>query len=215
MPTKLETLAEVPIFRGLSPDLLKEIHDHCVERTVARGETVFVQGEEPFGLIVVRRGALKVYKLGDTGREQIIEVEGPGRSVAELPLLDGQPYPASCAALEASDLLVLPAETFQRLLGREPALARAVIVSLAQRLRHKVALIEELSLKAVRQRLARLLVETAGEADVFPLPGTNAEIAARIGTVREIVSRTLSGMIQEGVLRVEGRTATIIDRDRL
>jgi len=215
MPTKLQTIGQVPMFQGLPEKLLAEIEGLCVEKTYHRGETVFSEGEPARGLLVIWRGALKIYKIGEGGREQILEIEGPGRSVAELPLFDGSPYPASCAALEDSILLAMPAATFHRLVGREPALARAVIAGLSQRLRHMVGLVEEISLKGVRQRLAGLLLELAGEGDTVCLPWNNQEIAARIGTVREIVSRTFSRMAQEGVLRMNGRTVTILDRDKL
>lgn len=215
MASKLQALTEVPIFRDLSGDLVEEILGLCVEKTYRRGETVFLEGEPPRALFVVWRGALKIFKVGEAGREQILEIEGPGRTVAELPLFDGLPYPASCAAMEDSIVLTLPAETFHRLLAREPALARAVIASLSQRLRHMVALVEEISLKAVRQRLAGLLLELANETDSLHLPWNNQEIAARIGTVREIVSRTLSRMAHEGVIRIDGREITILDRERL
>jgi len=215
MPSKLQALAEVPLFRGLSRELLDEILGLCVEKSYRRGETVFLEGEPPRALFVVWRGALKVYKVGDAGREQILEIEGPGRTVAELPLFDGLPYPASCAAMEDSIVLTLPGESFHRLVSREPALARSVIAGLSQRLRHMVALVEEISLKAVRQRLAGLLLELAEDADSVHLPWNNQEIAARIGTVREIVSRTFSRMVHEGVLRIDGREITILDRERL
>jgi CRP/FNR family transcriptional regulator len=215
MPSKLQTLGEVPILRGLPAQILEEILDLCVEKTFLRGETVFLEGEPAKGLLVIWRGALKVYKVGDAGREQILEIEGPGRTVAELPLFDGLPYPASCAAMEDSIVLTLPVESFHRLVAREPALARSVIASLAQRLRHMVGLVEEISLKAVRQRLARLLLDLAGTSDTARLPWNNQEIAATIGTVREIVSRTFSRMVQEGVLRIDGRQVTILDRERL
>jgi len=215
MPTKLQTIGQVPMFSGLPEKVLEEIAGLCLEKTCQRGETVFSEGEPARGLFVVWRGALKVYKIGEGGREQILEIEGPGRSVAELPLFDGSPYPASCAALEDSILLTMPAATFHRLVGREPALARSVIASLAQRLRHMVALVEEISLKGVRQRLAGLLLELAGESDTVSLLWNNQEIAARIGTVREIVSRTFSRMSHEGVLRLNGRTVTILERDKL
>jgi CRP/FNR family transcriptional regulator len=215
MASKLQTLAEVPIFRQLSGELVEEVLGLCVEKTYRRGETVFLEGEPPRALFVVWRGALKVFKVGEAGREQILEIEGPGRTVAELPLFDGLPYPASCAAMEDSIVLMLPGESFHRLLAREPSLARAVIASLSRRLRHMVALVEEISLKAVRQRLAGLLLELAEEGDSFRLPWTHQEIAARIGTVREIVSRTFSRMAQEGALRIEGRAITILDREKL
>jgi CRP/FNR family transcriptional regulator len=215
MPDKLQTLGEVPMFRGLAPETLAEIRDLCVEKTFRRGETVFVEGEPPRGLFVVWRGALKVYKIGEAGREQILEIEGAGRSVAELPLFDGLPYPASCAALEDTILLTIPVHGFHRLVARRPEVARTVIASLSRRLRHMVGLVEEISLKAVRQRLAGLLLELAGDRDSVSLPWTHQEIAARIGTVREIVSRTFGRMAQEGVLRIEGRSITLLDRDRL
>ncbi len=215
MLKKNEAFAAVPMFRDLPADLLKRALELCAERTYLRGETVFVEGEETKGLIVVWRGSLKVFKVSEGGREQILEIEGPGRSVAELPLFDGLPYPASCAALEDSVILTMPAETFHRLVAREPALARSVISSLSRRLRHMVSLIEEISLKAVRERLAGLLLEMAGEGNTVRLTLNNQEIAARIGTVREIVSRTLSRMAHEGAVKLEGRTLTILDRDRL
>jgi CRP/FNR family transcriptional regulator len=99
--------------------------------------------------------------------------------------------------------------------SRAPALARSVIAGLSQRLRHMVALVEEISLKAVRQRLAGLVLELAGDADTVHLPWNNQEIAARIGTVREIVSRTFSRMVHEGALRIDGREVTILDRELL
>jgi CRP/FNR family transcriptional regulator len=215
MPSKLQTLGQVPIFRGLPEEILGEVLDLCVEKTFLRGDTIFLEGEPAKGLFVIWRGMLKVYKVGDAGREQILEIEGPGRTVAELPLFDGLPYPASCAAMEDSIVLTLPVESFHRLVAREPALARSVISSLSQRLRHMVGLVEEISLKAVRQRLAGLLLELAGESDAVRLPWNNQEIAASIGTVREIVSRTLSRMVQEGVLQIDGRQVTILDRERL
>ena len=215
MRSKLQILGEVPIFRGLPGEILEEFLGLCSEKTYLRGQSVFVEGEAPKGLFVIWRGALKVFKLGDAGREQILEIEGPGRTVAELPLFDGLPYPASCAAVEDSIVLCLPVEAFHRFVAREPALARSVISSLSQRLRHMVALVEEISLKPVRQRLAGLLLELAGDEKTIRLPRNNQEIAARIGTVREIVSRTFSRMAHEGILRIDGREVTILDRDRL
>src|SRR5262245_16285445 len=215
MLTKLEALRSIPMLRSASPPVLDEILGSCSERVLMRGEALFLQGDAPKGLLVLWRGAVKIYKLGDGGREQILEIEGPGRSVAELPLFDGMPYPASCAAVEDSVVLVLPVAAFNRLLEREPTVSRAVIASLSQRLRRMVALVEEISLKDVRQRLVDLLVELSEGRDEFDLPLNNQELAARIGTVREIVSRTMSRLAQEGVVRLDGRRITIIDPRRL
>lgn len=215
MLSKLEALGRVRLFAGLGEETLRAILARCVEKVYLKNEVVFHDGEEPKGLFVVWRGSVKVFKLAASGREQILEIEGEGRSVAELPLMDGDPYPASCAALEDSVLLTVPARDFHSLLEDHPAITRSVIASLAQRMRRMVTLVEEISLKAVRERLADLLVELAGEGDRVELSWTHQEIAARIGTVREIVSRTLARMAHEGVIRQKGRTVTLLDREGL
>ena len=195
--------------------MLRELAGLMDERIFLRNEVLFLEGDEPQGLFVVRQGAVKIYKIGDNGREQILEIEGPGRSVAELPLFDGRPYPASAAALEDAAVLTLPASAFHRLLTRHPEIPRAVIASIAGRLRKMVALVEEVSLKAVRERLAAVFLEMAGDGEECDLTWTNQEIAARIGTVREIVSRTMARMAHDGAIRIDGRRVIILDRDRL
>lgn len=215
MRSRLEALRSVPFLRLLDEPTLKDVDARCAEKVYLKNETLFLEGDPPKGLFVIREGSVKIYKVGDTGREQILEIEGPGRSVAELPLFDGQPYPASCAAIEDSIVLTMPVREFHGLLDRHPALSRAIIASLSQRLRRMVFLVQELSLKNVRTRLANLLLELAGPADHVELPWTHQELAARIGTVREIVSRTLARMAQEGVVRIEGRRIHLLDRARL
>jgi CRP-like cAMP-binding protein len=205
-----ETLKDVPFLRDLDDATIAEVAKRCVEKVVLRNEGVFTEGDPPIGLIVVREGAVKIYKTGGSGREQILEIEGPGRAVAELPLFDGRPYPASCAAVHDSVLLLVRARDFRELLERHPSLSSAVIASLALRMRRLVMLVQELSLRDVRQRLLDLLQELAGEADSFELTLSHQELAARIGTVREIVSRMLAKLSQEGRVRIDGRTVTLL-----
>jgi CRP/FNR family transcriptional regulator len=203
------------MFASLDDASLEEVRRRCQEKILLRNEVLFLEGEPPKALFLVRQGALKIYKTGDSGREQILEIEGSGASVAELPLFDGLPYPASCAAVEDAVVVTIPVRDFHALLDLNPAIARAVIVTLSRRLRRMVNLVHELSLVDVRGRLADLLLELAGGGDSVDLPWTNQEIAARIGTVREIVSRTFARMMHEGVLRMEGRQVHILDRARL
>jgi CRP/FNR family transcriptional regulator len=208
-----ETLHQVPFFQDLPEGVLDEIGSACRERIYLRNEPLFLEGDPPRGLLVVRAGAVKIFKTGDAGREQILEIEGPGRSVAELPLFDGLPYPASAAAVEDAVVLEIPVAEFERLLARHPELTRAVIASLASRLRRLVGLVQELSLKDVRGRLLEFLREASGGRSTFELHLSHQEIAARIGTVREIVSRLLGRLAKEGVLHVEGRMVTILRGD--
>jgi CRP/FNR family transcriptional regulator len=215
MNSALEILRKVSFLQGVGEPVLREMSTLVDEKVFLRNEVLFLEGDGPRGLFVVRKGEVKIYKIGDNGREQILEVEGPGRSVAELPLFDGCPYPASAAALEDAVVLLLPASTFHRLLDRHPEISRAVIASLAGRLRRMVSLVEEVSLKAVRERLAAVFLEMAGDGDTCNLTWTNQEIAARIGTVREIVSRTMARMVHDGAIRLDGRRMVILDREKL
>lgn len=214
MKSVIETLRGVAFLHELPESTLVEVARHCVEKVHMRGDVIFLEGDPPKGLLVVREGAVKIFKTGDGGREQILEIEGPGRSVAELPLFDGRPYPASCAAVHDSVLLVVRPREFQDLLDRHPDLTRAVIASLASRLRRMVMLVQELSLRDVRQRLLDLFLEFAGDGASFDLDLSHQELAARIGTVREIVSRMLAKLVQEGVIRVEGKTVTLLETRR-
>ena len=211
MKSVLETLRGVPFLHELPESTLTEIARRCIEKVHMRGDSIFLEGDPPKGLLVVREGAVKFYTTGDGGREQILEIEGPGRPVAELPLFDGRPYPASCAAVHDTVLLVVTPRDFHALLQAHPDLASAVIASLAFRLRRMVMLVQELSLRDVRQRLLDFFGELAKGRGSFELDLSHQELAARIGTVREIVSRTLAKLAQEGVLRIDGKTVTLLE----
>ncbi|HEU5263383.1 MAG TPA: Crp/Fnr family transcriptional regulator, partial [Gaiellaceae bacterium] len=153
-----QALQSVHFLKDVPEEAIEAIAAKCTEKVHFKGETIFMEGDPPRGLIVVREGAVKIFKLGDTGREQILEIEGPGRSVAELPLFDGLPYPASCATVADSVILTVRVREFHEILDRHPAVGKAIIATLSQRLRRMVMLVRELSLKDVRGRLADLLV---------------------------------------------------------
>ena len=210
-----QALRSVHFLKNVEEDVLDAIAAKCIEKVHFKNETIFREGDLTRGLIVVREGAVKIFKVGEGGREQILEIEGPGKSVAELPLFDGLPYPASCATVADSVILTVLARDFHEILDRHPAVGRAIIASLSQRLRRMVMLVRELSLRDVRGRLADFLLEVAGPKDAAEVPFSHQEIAARIGTVREIVTRTLGRMSQDGAIRVEGHTIHLLDKSRL
>jgi CRP/FNR family transcriptional regulator len=183
-------------------------------------------------------GAVRIFKQSAQGREQVLTVERPGGVVAELPVFDGGPYPASCKPLEPSVLLFISKQNFRRSCQEDPELALKVLASVGARLRRLVMIIEELSFLTVRSRLAALFLELAREASSTAGPGhgpspadrkrsgtaspirvplklTQQEIAARIGTVRELVSRNLGRLQAEGIVRLDGHELVIQDLPRL
>jgi CRP/FNR family transcriptional regulator len=212
----LGRLGEVPFLLGLSGEVLDALRREGTVRAYGRGEQLFQRGEPAKSLFVVLRGSVRVYQLGDTGREQVLTVEGPGNSVAELPLFDGEPYPAFAEAVEKSYLFTLAKERFGELLRRHPELAQQVIRALAQRLRRLVQTVESLALKEVRQRVAALLVRFAQEqGPSFTLPASIEQIAGQLGTVREVVSRALHGFAHDRLIAMDGRQITVLDQDGL
>lgn len=214
--TPAALLKRVPFFKGLDTSSLRDLAAACQPVQFARGEDVFAEGDPARGMFLVVAGSVKVYRSSPSGREQILAIESPGAIIAELPLLDGEPYPASCAALEDSHLLLLPIGVFEELLRRRPDVALGALRVVGSRLRQLVTLVDELSLLEVPQRLAKFLLDIAGRrGSSFNLTLSNQEIASRLGTVREIVSRNLHRLEQQGAIRIEGRRITIVDSDQL
>lgn len=212
------TLAKVPIFSGLTETELSFLAQRAVPRQYAPGEVVFAEGQPCAGLYVVERGHIRIFKTSPGGREQVLTIDGPGSSVAEVPVFDGGNYPASGAAVDSALLLFVSKQDFQALCLAHPQVTLKVLRIVGARLRRLVEIIEELSFTTVRHRLASFLVRLARqEGKRTPagieilLPASHQELAAQIGTVRELVSRNLSRFQAEGLLIVEGRNVIVRD----
>jgi CRP/FNR family transcriptional regulator len=206
----------VAIFSGLSETELNFLSQRAVPRRYNAGEIVFSEGEPCSGLYVVESGHIRIFKSSAGGREQVLSVDGPGSSVAELPVFDGGNYPASVAAVEDATLLFVSKQDFQALCLTHPQVALKVLRVVGARLRRLVGIIEELSFTTVRHRLASFLLRVAqkegkraGGGVEVTLPASNQELAAQIGTVRELVSRNLSRFQSEGLIQIDGRSVTI------
>ncbi len=218
----IEALRRVPFFAVLPAEELDALARHCGVRRLAKDEMLFAEGDPCDGLLVVQAGAIKVFKMADTGREQILAIDRAGSTVSELPVFDGGTYPASAAALEDSTLLFLPKRDVLDLCTRNSEVALAIIKTLASRFRYMTSLVEELSLKEVSHRLARFLRDRALAFGVrtrrgieFPLEETNQEIGAEIGTVRDLVSRNLRRFVDRGIIKLERRKVIVLDMAEL
>ncbi|HMD98181.1 MAG TPA: Crp/Fnr family transcriptional regulator [Terriglobia bacterium] len=217
-----QVLAQAPIFSGLSEDELRFMVQRAVSRHFSPGEIVFGEGDPCSGLYVVAAGHLRIYKSSAAGREQVLSIDGPGSSIAEVPVFDGGNYPASAAAVDRATLLFISKQDFQALCLAHPQVALKVLRVVGARLRQLVGIIEELSFTTVRHRLASLLLRLAQkegqrttEGVEVKLPANNQELASQIGTVRELVSRNLSRFQAEGLLRIDGRSVIIRDLEGL
>jgi len=213
-----KTLAQVGLFAGLSETELAFLAQRAVARKFSAGEIVFSEDDPCTGMYVVESGHVRIFKTSPGGREQVLSIEGPGGSVAELPVFDGGNYPASVSAVENSTLLFIGKQDFHALCLAHPEVALKVLRVIGARLRKLIGIIEELSFTTVRHRLAAFLVRlvrregTRVEGGVtITLPASNQELAAQIGTVRELVSRNLSRFQSEKLIQINGRRVVIAD----
>jgi CRP/FNR family cyclic AMP-dependent transcriptional regulator len=210
MPEDAATfLKSLPYFAGLSEPALAALAAHAHSRAYARGELVMLEGEEADAACFVVSGQVRVYMLSPEGREQVLDRVGPGQALNLVPLFDGQPNPASAEAVNAALVLSLPREDLLAALRHYPALAEALLAELAAQLRHLAGLAADLSFRTVRARLARYLLRQAGQAGRRL---TQAEMAAELGTVRDVVGRTLADFQAEGLIAVERHRIIIRDR---
>ncbi len=211
-------LRETQLFARLTGGEMRTLCTRVSKRHFDRGETLFSEGDPCNGLFVVATGRIRIFKLSPSGREQVLAVEGPGSSFAELPVFDGGVYPASASALEDAEVLFISRKDFQNYCREHPEVALKVLAVVGSRLRRLVGIIEDLSFTTVRQRLISLLLRLAQRGGTATKQGirvelttTHQDLAAELGTVRELVSRNLSRLQAEGLLEVDGRTIIVKD----
>ena len=216
------TLRKTPLFASLTPKEMEALAARVSHRRFERGALLFSEGDACAGLFLVASGKIRIFKLSAEGREQVLAVEEPGSSFAELPVFDGGNYPASASALEDAEVLFISRRDFQNFCREHPDVALKVIAVVGARLRRLVGIIEDLSFTTVRQRLIALILQLAQSGGtpskdgiLVELTKTHQYLAAELGTVRELVSRNLSRLQAEGFLEVEGRKIVVKDIESL
>jgi CRP/FNR family transcriptional regulator len=209
-------LKAAPLFAALTDSEIDFLAARTAVRSYSPGELLFSEGDPSGGLYLIASGRVRIYKASPSGREQVLAVEGPGASIAELPVFDGGNYPASAAALEAAVLLFVSQKDFRSVCIEHPEVALKVLQVVGGRLRRLVGIIEELSFTTVRHRLISwLLRQPKTEGDRGPvvlLSASQQELASQIGTVRELVSRNLARLQAQGFISISGREVTILDQ---
>ena len=212
-PTQaLQIISTAPYFSGLNQSLQAEIAGQARRRAYDSGETVFWEGDACEGLYLVEAGWLKAVKSSVAGREQVLNFLGPGEMCNALGVFTGAPNPATVVALEPTTLWLIDQTTMLRLLDDHPQLARMVIADLAERLLHMLSLVEDISLRTVEARLARLLLEQAADETINRKPwATQAEMAARLGTVPDTLNRALGKLAEVGLIEVARHQIRILD----
>jgi CRP-like cAMP-binding protein len=214
----LDALRQVPLFATLAADDLASVAAVTRQRRYARGDIIILAGQEGGALYFVRHGLVKVFKTSEEGKEQTLRLIGPGHTFNDVPALDGGPNPASAMAMEPTAVYVISGAELQRLIVERPGVAAATVRTLASALRHLVMLVEDLSFRHVRARVAKILLEqeeSAVDGGLSRRRLTQQEIAAMAGTAREMVGRALKELEAAGAIQSAHGHIKVISRERL
>jgi CRP/FNR family transcriptional regulator len=203
---------------SLTPQELTTLAARTVRKVLSNGELLFSEGEPCNGLHIIARGKVRIFKTSMGGREQVLAINVVGESVAELPVFDGGPFPASAVAIEDTEIAFISRRDFRAYCMEHPEVALKVLQVVGARLRRLVGIVEELSFTTIRQRLISVLLKLAQNEGKqsplgieFQLPATHQELANQLGTVRELVSRNLMRLQAEGLLDVDARQIVVKD----
>jgi CRP/FNR family transcriptional regulator len=218
-PSIAGVLKAAPLFSALTDPEIEFLSARTALKSFSPGEMLFSEGEPCSGLFLIASGHVRIYKSSSSGREHILAVEGPGGSVAELPVFDGGDYPASASAADPAELVFISRQDFRAVCLEHPEVALKVLQVVGARLRRLVGIIEELSFTTVRHRLISWLLRQAkaegrqtGQGLVFNLASNHQELASQIGTVRELVSRNIARLQAQGFIKIGGREITVLDQ---
>ena len=216
----ISALQKIAYFAGLPEVVLADLGQAAVKRRFSAGQVIYLEGEPAENIFILETGWVKATRMSREGREQALAFMQPGEIFGDIAVFIEQPYPATVTALEPVEVWVIPARDFLALAKRHPELAMAVIRRLGIRIMFFIGLVEDLSLRSVEARLARTLLRNAEMSDgrlIVPRRGwtTFDEMAVRLGTVRDVLSRALKTLEGEGLLRVEKQAILLLDPDGL
>lgn len=215
MAIQLEFLKSIPYFAGLRPVELDSVRQFLFEKTARRGEVILLEGEPAEALFFVASGAIKVFKTSAEGKEQILNIVRPGESFNDVPSFDDNPNPASAQAMGPVVLYGIRKNELKIILQSHPQVVLNIIKVLAEQVRRLVSLVEDLSFRHVISRVAKILLEHAGDG-ARPGPRlTQQEMAAMAGTAREVVGRSLKALEEEGAIRLDRHRIVITDKEAL
>ena len=209
LDVKLKALRKNSYFDDLSEERLKEIAAQTQLRGFERGEVLFWEDDPCAGLHIIEEGSVKLYRLSPQGRQYIIRVLQEGDACNEVPAFDGGANPVNVETLERSRVWVIDAGLLRSLVRAHPDFALKVLSNFGKNLRGLVRMVSEMAFYQVTNRLARLISELPAEE---PRPHlTQEQLAAQLGTVREVVARSLKELERSGAIRIEDRRIHIAD----
>ncbi len=208
---RIKVLKGNEYFDELSENILKDVAEHMHLREYQRGDVLFWEGDPCDGLHIIEQGSAKIFKLSPQGRQYIVRILQEGDTFAEVPAFDEGTNPVNVEALETCRVWVINTEKLHKLIQEHPVFAQKVLANFGKMLRGLVRMVSEMAFYQVTHRLARLIAELPQEKSAPHW--TQEQLAARLGTVREVVARSMKELERSGAIKVEDRRIQIVDQE--
>lgn len=208
----------VPIFNHLSPSEMSDIVKESHSVTYRRGQTIYRAGEQSEGLYIVHKGRVKIYRLSETGKEQLVRILEPGDFTGELSLFNESIHDAYAEALEQVELCVMARDDFQKFLLKYPAISLKVLTEFSSRLAKTEKQAAHIAMESIETRIALYLADQVEQqkSRQIQLPMSRRDLASHLGTTPETVSRKLTDFQDAGWIRqTSQRAIDVIDLDAL
>lgn len=206
----MSALRANPYFDDLAEPMLKEIVAHTRLAEYQRGDVLFWEGDTCEGLFIMEHGSAKIFRISPQGRQYIVRILQEGDTFAEVPAFDEGTSPVNVEALEICRVWIIDKNKLHALVMEHPLFAQKVLANFGRMLRGMVRMVSEMAFYQVTHRLARLIAEIP--TDKSAPHWTQEQLAARLGTVREVVARSLKEMERSGAIKMEDRRIQIVDQ---
>ena len=212
------SLRRAAIFKGLPEEDINRIAGYASRESLAKDEILFEEGGEVRGFYIVTKGLIKAYRIGESGKEQLIHLVHPDESFAEPAVAGLSGYPAHTKALEKTDVILIPATDFLAHLRERPELSMRILASLSRHLHELVTTIENYKLRDAETRLLHWLIHRCPDgapSAIIRLSISKGTLAAELGTRQETLSRILAKLRDAGDIEIDGRKITVLDTGKL
>ena len=205
----------LPILERAEPALLHEFQQAAAFARIPAGQDVFVEGDQVDAIALLISGVVRVYKIGETGREITLYRFGNGESciLTANAILSGKNFPAVATVEKEAEAVMIPAATFRAWVARYDLWREFVFELLSQRLSSVMAIVDEVAFRRMDKRLAALLNEHSRRSNLIQV--THQEIASELGSSREVISRLLEDFSARGMIEVSRGSIEILDREAL
>jgi CRP/FNR family transcriptional regulator, dissimilatory nitrate respiration regulator len=211
-------IAQVSLFEYLPQIQVRQISAIVKKIEVPKNTIIFTDNQQADRFYIVYKGQVKIYKLSAQGKEHVLHILNPKNILAEVPMFEGEKYPANCIATKNSILLVLFRKDLFELIKNNPQIAFNMLALQAKRLREFVTRIEILTGRDTKQRLVQYFLDKCNSIennDSFALDMPLTSLAGLLGVTRENLSRVLNSLIKQKIISRDHKQIKLLDREKL